>query len=149
MIQRCCALLLALTFHSTLLAQDPDIRELMTADEFAAAGLEKLSSAEIENFNQWLIRYTALDAEEMLEFSPAVQEVNNEDIVSRIDGAFNGWNGPTRFTLQNGQIWETNSMRSYNYSAVDPEVVITRNWLGIYRMRIVETGQSINVRRVQ
>ena len=149
MNQRCCALLLALFFHSTLLAQDPDIRQLMTAEEFAAAGLGKLSNAEIETINQWLIRYTVQDAEEMLEYSPAVKEAEYEDIQSRIDGAFNGWNGPTRFRLQNGQVWETNSMRSYNYSAVDPEVVITRNWLGIYRMRIVETGRAINVRRVE
>ena len=149
MIQRCCALLLALTLHSTLLAQNPDIRRLMSPEEYAASGLEKLSDSEIETINQWLVRYTVEDAEEMLESNPVVQEADNEDIVSRIDGAFNGWNGPTRFRLQNGQIWETNSMRTYNYSAVDPEVVISRNWMGVYRMRIVETGRAINVRRVE
>ena len=132
-----------------LSADNPDIRQLMTDQEFAAAGLDRLSSDEIEAINNWLIRYTAQDAEEMLKNSPAVIELDNEDIHSRIDGQFSGWNGPTRFILKNGQIWETRSTRRYSYSAVDPEVVITTNWMGISRMRIVETGQAINVRRVQ
>lgn len=148
---RCCsALMLALALPSVILAaEDPDIRELMTAEEFAASGIGRLSSDEIEVINQWLIRYTAQDAAEIRDSSPAVQEVENAAIRSRIDGEFNGWNGPTRFVLQNGQIWETRSSRRYNYSATDPEVEITRNWMGIYRMRILETGQAINVRRVE
>lgn len=149
MIRHCFVILMAMAINPILHAQDPDIRQLMTPEELAASGLEKLSNSEIETINNWLIRYTVEDAEEMLESNPVVQEADNEDIVSRIDGAFNGWNGPTRFRLQNGQVWETNSMRTYSYSAVDPEVTISRNWMGVYRMRIVETGRAINVRRVQ
>ena len=149
MLRRCFALILSLIILPALYAQDPDIRELMTAEEFAASGLSRLSSEEIEAINNWLVRYTADDADDVAISSPAVQEVNRADINSRIDGQFNGWDGPTRFHLENGQIWETRSSRTYRYSALNPEVLITRHWPGIYRLRIVDTGQSIQVRRIQ
>jgi|TARA_B110000908_G_C9939615_1_gene307636 hypothetical protein len=132
-----------------LSADDPNIRELMTTQEFAASGLSRLSNDEMDAINRWLARYTAQDAAEMLNSSPAVSEIESAGIKSKIDGEFSGWNGPTRFPLKNGQIWETRSTRRYNYSAVDPDVEITRNFLGIYRMRLVDTGKAINVRRIR
>ena len=149
MIRFCSVFVLALAMQSAFSAEDPDIRQLMTAEEFTDSGLERLSENEIAALNRWLIRYTAQDAEDILESSPAVQEISNAAIRSRIDGQFNGWNGPTRFRLQNGEIWETSSTRRYDYSAMNPEVEITRNWMGIHRMRILETGRAINVRRVE
>lgn len=149
MIRRYLILLSVLSLQPVFSADNPDIRELMTAEEFAASGIGRLSEEEVAAINQWLVRYTAQDAAEVARNSEAVEEVRNAAIRSRIDGQFNGWNGPTRFHLQNGQIWQTNSERVYRYSAVDPEVEITRNWMGIYRMRIVDTDQSIQVRRVQ
>jgi len=132
-----------------LSADDRNIRELMTTQEFAASGLSRLSNDEMDAINRWLARYTAQDAAEMLNSSPAVSEIESAGIKSKIDGEFSGWNGPTRFPLKNGQIWETRSTRRYNYSAVDPDVEITRNFLGIYRMRLVDTGKAINVRRIR
>lgn len=143
------ALMLMLFTHLALSAENPDVRELMTAEEFGASGIGRLTDDEIAAINRWLVRYTAQDAEVMIDDSPAVRELSNAAINSRIDGEFSGWNGPTEFRLKNGQIWETRSTRRYSYSAVDPEVEITTNWLGISRMRIVGTGQAINVRRVQ
>ncbi|MFT4729899.1 MAG: hypothetical protein ACI9UN_004420 [Granulosicoccus sp.] len=148
MIRYCLALIMMLATLPALSADDPNIRELMTTQEFAASGLSRLSNDEMDAINRWLARYTAQDAAEMLNSSPAVSEIESAGIKSKIDGEFSGWNGPTRFPLKNGQIWETRSIRRYNYSAVDPDVEITRNFLGIYRMLIVDTGRSINVRRV-
>ena len=85
----------------------------------------------------------------MISSSPAVSEIESAAVRSKIDGEFSGWNGLTRFPLKNGQMWENRSTRRYNYSAVDPEVEITRNFLGIYRMRLVDTGKAINVRRIR
>ncbi len=149
MFRYCFALLLMMFTHLALSADNPDVRELMTEEEFAAAGFGRLSDEEIGVVNRWLVRYTAQDAKVMIDDSPAVKELSNAAINSRIDGEFNGWNGPTRFHLKNGQIWETKSPRVYRYSAVDPEVEITTNWMGISRMRIVDTDRSINVRRVE
>jgi hypothetical protein len=149
MIRYCLALIMMLATLPALSADDRNIRELMTTQEFAASGLSRLSNDEMDAINRWLARYTAQDAAEMLNSSPAVSEIESAGIKSKIDGEFSGWNGPTRFPLKNGQIWETRSTRRYNYSAVDPEVEITRNFLGIYRMRLVDTGKAINVRRIR
>ena len=147
MFRHCIVLVMTLAVIPAFSAEDPDIRELMTAEEFAASGLGRLSSNEVEALNRWLVRYTAQDAAEMISSSPAVKE--SSIIRSSIEGRFRGWNGPTQFPLKNGQVWETKSTRRYRYDAVDPEVEITRNWMGIHRMRILDTGQSINVRRVR
>jgi hypothetical protein len=149
MIRYCLALIMMLATLPALSADDPNIRELMTTQEFAASGLSRLSNDEMDAINRWLVRYTAQDAAEMISSSPAVSEIESAAVTSKIDGEFSGWNGPTRFPLKNGQVWETRSTRRYNYSAVDPDVEITRNFLGIYRMLIVDTGRSITVRRVQ
>jgi len=149
MFRQCIALLLMLAALPAFSADDPNIRDLMTAEEFAASGLGRLSNDEMDAVNRWLVRYTAQDAAEMISSSPAVKEVSRATLRSRIDGEFTGWNGPTRFTLKNGQVWETRSTRRYSYSAVDPEVEITSNWLGISRMRLLDTDRAITVRRVQ
>ena len=149
MLRLCLALLLTFATLPTLAADDPDIRELMTAEEFAAAGLSRLSVEEMDAVNRWLVRYTAQDSAEMIKTSPAVKETTRGDVKSRIDGEFTGWNGPTRFPLKNGQVWETRSSKRYSYSAIDPEVEITRTILGQYRMRVIDTGRAIMVRRTQ
>ena len=115
----------------------------------SASGLSGLSNDEMDAINRWLMRYTAQDAADMISSSPAVSEIESAGIKSKIDGEFSGWNGSTRFPLKNGQIWGTRSTRRYNYSAIDPEVEITRNFLGIYRMRLVDTGKAIHVRRIR
>ena len=143
------ALMLALATLPALAADDPDIRQLMTAEEFATAGLSRLSTEQMDAVNRWLVRYTAEDAAKMIKTSPAVKEIARGDVRSSIDGEFSGWNGPTRFPLKNGQVWETQSSARYSYTATDPEVEIFRTILGQYRMRIVATDRAIMVRRIQ
>ncbi len=149
MLRHILTLLFILAALPALSAEDPKIRELMTDEEFAASGLGRLSNEEIEVINRWLVRYTAQDAPQLINSSPAVKELNRASVMSRIDGEFNGWNGPTRFVLKNGHVYETNSTRRYEYFAIDPEVEITTNWMGIQKMHILETGKAINVRRVE
>lgn len=132
-----------------LAADDPDIRQLMTAQEFKAAGLDNLSTEQIVALNRWLVRYTAQDAKAVMKTSPAVKKTAEATISSRIDGQFNGWNGKTRFRLQNGQVWETRYDRRYRYSSMNPEVEITKNMLGFHSLKVVETGRSIGVKRIK
>ena len=149
MFRHCIALLLALATLPAFTADDPDIRELMTAEEFAASGLSRLSNEEFDIVNRWLMRYSSQTVAEMNSTSPAVKEIDSYTIRSRIDGEFTGWNGPTRFPLMNGQVWETKSTRRYSYSGTDPEVEITRNWIGTYRLRLLDTDKSINVKQIR
>ena len=149
MFRHCIALLLALATLPAFTADDPDIRELMTAEEFTAFGLSRLSNEEFDIVNRWLMRYSSQTVDEINSTSPAAEEIDSYTIRSRIDGEFTGWNGPTRFPLKNGQVWETNSTRNYSYPGTDPEVEITRNWIGSYRMRLLDTGKSINVKQIR
>ena len=149
MFRHCIALLLVLATLSVSSADDLDIRELMTAEEFAASGLDRLSNEEFDVVNRWLMRYSGQTVAEINSTTSALRDSDSYTIRSRIDGEFTGWNGPTRFPLKNGQLWETKSTRRYSYSAVDPEVEITRNWLGTYKMRLVDTDKSIYVKRVR
>lgn len=158
MFRHCIALLLALATLPVFSADDPDIRELMSAEEFAASGLSRLSNEEFDVVNRWLMHYSgeavvetisATSATSATSANPAERGLDSYTVRSRIDGEFTGWNGPTRFALKNGQLWETKSTRRYSYSAIDPEVEITRNWLGTYKMRILDTDKSIYVKQVR
>ena len=95
------------------------------------------------------MRYSGQTVAEMNVTSSAERDLDSYTINSRIDGEFTGWNGPTRFPLKNGQLWETKSTRRYSYSAIDPEVEITRNWIGSYKLRLLDTDKAINVKRVR
>ncbi len=125
----------------------PGIQKLMTAEEYRAAGLDKLSPEEKKALDQWLIRYTGGEAEVLQETSEEVREAKREfAIESRITGDFTGWSGETYFKLENGQLWQQRLSGRYKYTGpANPEVRIDRNWLGFYRMTLVETGRSIGV----
>ena len=110
MIRYCLALIMMLATLPALSADDRNIRELMTTQEFAASGLSRLSNDEMDAINRWLARYTAQDAAAMISSSPAVSEIESAAVRSKIDGEFSGWNGLTRFPLKNGQMWENRSI---------------------------------------
>jgi hypothetical protein len=60
--QACLCLLLATLCASASAAQDktfPGVEKLMTSEEFAEAGLGKLTQAERKALNAWLVRYAA------------------------------------------------------------------------------------------
>jgi hypothetical protein len=97
-------LLLALASFLLFSANDPDIRQLMTTEEFAASGLGGLSEVEIGVINRWLVRYIAEDVAKVFDTSPAVREVDEAGVSGRVDDQFSGWNGATQFRLKNGQV---------------------------------------------
>ena len=86
-----------------------DVRQLMTAKDFAATGLAKLSGDEVRQLNQWL---TTL-ALRILQTSQGGPGGCGDVIESQIEGTFNGWTGETVFKLTNGQIWQ---QASYAYT---------------------------------
>jgi hypothetical protein len=71
------------------------------------------------------------------------------EISSRIAGEFNGWTGRTRFTLENGQVWEQRRGRRWKITLDSPEVRITQTFLGAYEMEIVSESRKIGVRRIR
>ena len=153
-------LLLSLLLDTALLGANaghaagaPDVRELMSPEEFGAAGLGRLTPAEIEALNAWLIRYTAGEAPVLRASSPAVrEEVRKSEatvIRSRIAGPFAGWSGRTLFRLENGQVWQQRMSGSWRHRAESPEVEIRKNLLGMWEMRLIDGGRQVGVTRIE
>jgi hypothetical protein len=130
----------------------PDVRTLMTADEFKDAGLERLSPSELEALNRWLLHYSARQASELRQHSEVVKEevrkFEQEGIRTRIAGEFNGWDGSTLFRLENGQVWRQRQPGQWHYNASSPEVEIRKNFMGFWMLRVLEADRAVGVTRV-
>ncbi len=128
----------------------PGIEKLMSAEEYRAAGLDKLSPAERAALNQWLITYTAVEAPAMLRESETVKEVEQaHEIEANINQPFEGWSGETLFYLDNGQVWRQRLRGRHVYRGDDTRVVIKKNAFGFYRMTHLATGKSVGVKLVR
>ena len=127
----------------------PGVEKLMSAEEFRAAGLDKLSAQEREALNQWLINYTALEAPLMRSNNEEVRAAEEQEIRARIEPPFTGWDGNTVFTLDNGQVWQQRLRGRLNYRGEDTEVVIRKNFFGYYKLTHLDSGKSVGVKRLK
>lgn len=149
----CACLAFGLLLARTVTAETPpDVRALMTADEYQAAGLERLSPSELEALNRWLLRYTAERASALRQPGGPVREeirkVEQEPIRTRIVGEFRGWDGDTLFRLENGQVWKQRLPGQWYYRASAPEVELSRNFMGYWILRVLSADRAIGVTRV-
>jgi len=124
----------------------PGIEKLMTAEEFARIGLDKLTPEQVQALDAWLVRYTAGEAYVVQTTSEEVRAAVPEfRLEARIVPPFTGWSGQTLFRLDNGQVWRQRIKGRYMFSEEDTRVVITRNLLGFYVMTLVSTGRAVGV----
>ena len=95
------------------LAQQPIERD-MSASEFKAAGLDKLTPEELLRLNAWLGRKIDTVATEAAAGAKdkVVQENrgffnfgSDEPIIARMTGEFRGFGKGREYTLDNGQVW--------------------------------------------
>jgi hypothetical protein len=142
---------LAVSGLAPALAEDfPGIRKLMSAEEYEAAGLDKLSEAEREALDGWLLRYTAGEAETLRSTSETVREAKQEArIEARVKGPFDGWRGDTLFYLDNGQVWQQRLDGRFAYNGTEREVILDRNFFGFWRLTHVASGRRVGVTRVR
>lgn len=80
-----------------------DIQQLMTPEQFKAAGLDKLSAGELENLNKWLYGYSETAAKTA---TKKAERQAAEVTESRVDGTFNGIGGSTVVRLEDGTVWK-------------------------------------------
>ncbi|WOJ97534.1 hypothetical protein R0137_02935 [Congregibacter brevis] len=136
----------------TFAAEDdfPGFKKLMTVEEFEGTGLNKLSGKELDALNEWLIRYTAGEAQVLQVTSEAVREAEKSyEVESSIVGDFSGWTGKTVFRLENGQVWRQRLSGRYPYRGpANPKVVISKNWAGYFKMTLVDKDKSIGVTQI-
>jgi hypothetical protein len=126
------------------------LQDMMTADEFRAAGLEKLSSEELKNLNAWLQGYrqtaetkAAEKATEVATKKAASESRSKLDqILSRVDGEFTGLTGHSVIKLEDGSVWkQANADDRYRAQVTyHPPVAVMHGVFG-YKMRIVGTGE--------
>ena len=141
----------------------PDLRSLMSADDFSASGLDRLSKDELEHLADWVERYRegAVIGPEVVkkpsQQTPVEREVakvekeekKKFELIAKVIPRFKGWTGKTVFKLDNGQVWQQRQNGKMHYSGADSTVVITTNLFGGYVLKHAETKRSIGVRRVE
>jgi hypothetical protein len=140
-----------------------DLQTQMSAQEFKAAGLDKLSPQELSALNGWLqgkvAKETAVALEKAKEEGRQEVIVKNrgffdfgsqEPIESTLVGEFTGFSKGRRYVLANGQEWEQTepaSLSSVRRSA--PKVKITPGFMGVWYMQIDNYNTRAKVRRIK
>ncbi len=135
----------------------PGVKSLMSAEEYRAAGLEKLSPEEVNTLNQWLERYTSGPVSAVREAvvppppPPATEqkkpEKDPDSFTARVLPPFTGWSGATRFHLDNGQVWQQRLSGRFTYRGDETEVLIRKNFLGFYVMEHIASGETIGIKK--
>ncbi len=136
---------------ATVFAPDVSILSLMSAEQFTAAGLSKLSPAELRALSEWvrahslhvaeLARTAALNPEPAPSGNPGVIE-------TRMAGDFTGWDGSTLFQFANGQLWRQVSFGTLYLFQRSPKVTLVATGSG-WRLQVEGVPQSIYVRRLR
>jgi hypothetical protein len=133
------------------------LQERMTPEEFKAAGLDKLTPEELANLNTFLGRDTEKRAVELKEAEERAVAgfgghitPNNEPIVSRLVGRFDGWEGKTVFRLENGQVWQqsdTGELAGVHMDA--PMITITPSFSGAWWLSAEGRKSKVKVKRIK
>jgi hypothetical protein len=119
------------------------IKEMMSADEFKAAGLNKLSGEELQRLDAWLQGYRQVTEQAAEKKATARASRTKMDlIVSRVDGTFNGLTGRTIIRLEDGTVWkQANADDRYRARVTDhPAAAVIHGVFG-YKMRLEGTQE--------
>lgn len=151
-------LLAGLCFGGTTLAADApdfDVMKSMSAADFRASGLDKLSDAQIKALDAWFAAYQQQHAPPcnnaaVAGAAPAAAAADAYPMTAHIAGEFHGWNGATRVTLDNGQVWEQMDDSVVTAGRMtNPKVTITRGLLNSFYMSVDGVSDSVLVKRIQ
>jgi len=119
------------------------IQQMMTPEEFNAAGLNKLSPEELQKLDAWLQGYRQVAEQAAEKKATARAERTKMDlIVSRVDGSFNGLTGRTVIRLEDGTVWkQANADDRFRPKVTDhPAAAVIHGIFG-YKMRIEGTQE--------
>jgi len=81
-------------------------------------------------------------------FGKVIESETNE-INSRISGQFNGWDGDTKFNLENGQIWQQSGNGILKVSMNNPKVIIKKGRFGGFIFSVEGYNSKVKVKRVK
>lgn len=154
------AALLSPSLHAQRL--QGDLQQQMSAEQFRAAGLEKLSAQELATLNRWLqgtvdqataqVREQAMEEgrqEIMVKTRGFLDFGSREPITGTITGGFSGLGMGRQYTLDNGQVWEQTEARSLSgVRDAQPAVRITPG-LGVWYLQLEGFNTRAKVRRIK
>jgi hypothetical protein len=140
-----------------------DLQQQMSADQFKAAGLDKLSADELSALNNWLQGKVEQATATVLEHAreEGRQEVivknrgflafgSNEPIQAQLEGEFRGFSKGRQYTLDNGQIWEqTDDTNVGGVRKQAPTVRITPGLMNVWYLQIDGLNTRAKVRRTK
>jgi hypothetical protein len=162
----------ALQIGTALAADDQgfDVTQDMSVAQFRATGLDKLSDAQVKALNTWFTQYlqqqgpacpsatavpgtaapvAASGAAPAMAAAPAAM-APADSISAHIAGDFDGWHGSTRFTLDNGQVWEQVDDSIVTVKRIaNPKVTIARGLFNSYYMSVSGMTDSVQVKRIK
>jgi len=140
-------------------AEFSSLEEKMSAQEFEAAGLEKLSPAELAALNGWLQQRLAAGLSGAATRSPdqgfrafgfGGDSGNRAEVVSRISGEFNGWGPTSVFTLDNGQQWQVSDNSDFSSPGLtNPKVTIGPMMMGSWMLKVEGYNRGARVTRIR
>jgi hypothetical protein len=144
----------------------------LSPEEFAKAGLNKLTADELIFLEEVLARRQSgasvaetqiAPAEKVVkstdkaastfgaeQVAPVHKVVTEQELHARIEGTIESFSGRAVFVLDNGQIWQQRIPDTMYFTPKleNPEVIITRGLVG-YKMLIVEANRVVFVKRIQ
>ncbi|MGE6334160.1 hypothetical protein [Stenotrophomonas sp. NPDC077659] len=165
-----CVALTLCTITVPALAQrtvEGDLQTQMSPQEFKAAGLDKLSAAELATLNRWLqgkvetATTQAVAAVREQAREEGRQEVivknrgffdfgSSEPVTGVLQGEFRGFGKGRTYTLDNGQVWE--QVDATSVSSVrrqSPKVSIKPGLMGVWYMKVDGVNTQPKVRRTK
>ena len=140
------------------------IEQRMTPEEFAAAGLGKLSPEELAALNAWLRGTLQVETERAAAAAAvaATEKVkddnrgffhfgSDEPIVARLQGRFEGFARNRRYTLDNGQVWkQTDTARLEGVSLDNPQVTVSPGVFGnVWYLQVEGYNKRAKVERIE
>lgn len=140
-----------------------NVEQQMSAEQFKAAGLDKLSPQELAALNAWLqhkvVQETAKAVEiakeegrkEVVDKSRGFFDFGTaEPIESNIVGEFKGFSNGKKYTLANGQVWEQVEPATLaGVRKTDPKVSIKPGIFNSWFLKIEGYNTSAKVRRIK
>lgn len=141
------------------------LQDLLPAEVYTAAGLEKLSDAEQQVLARWLAGRDSGDGplpvtavllgkpEATTIAQPRASErastTNDDEFLTNVLPPFDGWSGKTMFYLENGQVWQQRMDGFYRHKGDDFRVSIKPGMFGFYHLKMVSSGRSVGVKRIR
>ncbi len=138
------------------LAENVSLKDLMTPEEFKAAGLKKLSPEELARLNRFLqgyreqaVQQVAKATEERVNPAPRRDRSTAQNVIeAKIQGPFTGLTGRTRVVLDNGSIWQQiDTAQKFPANLDSPDVVLVRTIFG-YKMYVTGAIHWFYVKQV-